>query len=111
MAISTTTIQSTSASVAAAGTSVAPVAVVPLNCHTILIYNRDAANTLYVAEGAAGGAINPLLAMVIAPGGSVTIGCGPRSKRPTQAADMPLAFDASAAPTVASITYICGLYT
>ena len=55
MALSTSTRQNTRAAVAAAGTSVAPGAVIPDNCHTIIFLNRSAAQIILIGQGAPGG--------------------------------------------------------
>ena len=48
------TIQGTTATVAAAGTSVDPLVAIPDNCHTVIIYNEDSTDTIYIGTGTAG---------------------------------------------------------
>ena len=57
MTISTNMFDATVAVVAVAGTSVVPTLEIPDNCHTVVILNPDATNTVLVGLAAAGGAL------------------------------------------------------
>ena len=57
MALSKLTVARTRASVAAAGTSVAPGLALPDNCHTVIFLNRSATQVILIGNGVAGGAL------------------------------------------------------
>jgi hypothetical protein len=94
-------------------------AYVPDNCHTIIIYNSDAANTLLVSMG--GVAANPLGGaltgdiMRVPPLGTLTLALGNKENRISSTwssggAEVEPLYDASAGnTTVAFITYVCGI--
>lgn len=108
MALTTSaTIQGTTATVAAAGTSVNPLLAIPDNCHTIIIYNQDSINTIYAATGTAGGALTSNASVHVPPSSSITISIGVKSER---VGAYNLIYDASAGTNViARITYVNGL--
>ncbi len=100
------TVVGTSATVAAAGTSVVPLTSIPDNCHTIVIANVDAAETIYAAVTTAGGALPATTSINVPPSSSLTLPMGVLSDR---AGGYDLVYDASAAGIVAYITYVLGL--
>jgi hypothetical protein len=105
MALSTNLIDHTTATVVAAGTSVAAVLAVPDNCHSILVINPTTgagAITIYVGNGTAGGALTIANSTPIPAGGSVAFGISSQSRRPGPANFI---YDAAGA-TVVPITYI-----
>jgi hypothetical protein len=105
MAISTSFLLSTTASANNTSTVVATTSL-PQNCHTVIIYNPDGTNDVYVAVGAASGsALSVASSTVIPAGGSLTLGIGPETFRPTSTDD--LAFSTSAGTIAVNISYIC----
>lgn len=89
---------------------------IPDNCHTIIIYNPDGTNTLYVAIGAAGDVLDPsgggdIIPLSIKPTASATIGMGQLTLRPQDkpSATSQLVYQASAGSIVANISYICSV--
>jgi hypothetical protein len=110
MAINTTsTYLGTTATVAAAGTSVAPLIAIPDNCHTLIIYNSDSTNTIYAAVDTAGGALNADTSINVPPNSSLTLSMGVQSER---VGSYDLVYDASGGTNVkARITYVNGLAT
>lgn len=111
MATNYTTILSTGvATVVGTGTAL-PVDV-PDNCHTILITNLDAANTILAQQGTAGGgAFTPTSSLVVPPNGSASIVCGVLSQRPgdINAAAKRLIFDSTPGVATVYVTYVCGI--
>jgi hypothetical protein len=106
MAIYTTaTTQATSAS-CTAGVSVDPSHPIPDNCHTVIIYNEDAANVLLVNTGVAGGALPQATSINIPTQASMTLSIGVRSER-VGAYDF--IYDCTAGTATARISYICGI--
>lgn len=93
------------------GTSVNVPLDVPDNCHTILITNVDSANTIYVQQTAAGGALAPTSSLIVPTSGSASLVVGPRSERPgdINVAANKLAFDSNPGATTAYVTYVCGI--
>lgn len=80
---------------------------IPTNCHTILIYNPDGTNSVYVAEGVAD-PLNPLLSTdscIIPPNSSVRFGIGTLGARMNQ--DAQLVYSTSAGSIAVNITYLC----
>lgn len=105
MAISTNFLLSTTA-VATNTTTVVATTSLPQNCHTVIIFNPDGTNDVYVAVGAASGsALLVASSTVIPAGGSLTLGIGPETFRPTSTDD--LAFSTSAGTISVNISYIC----
>lgn len=103
MALSTNLREATPAVVATPGTSVAPATAVPDNCHTVIILNQSSSGTVYVGNGAAGGALSLAGgATPIPAGGQLTLNIGVLSQRGGQANFI---YDATVATTVA-ITYV-----
>jgi hypothetical protein len=93
--------------------AVAPTDPIPDNCHTVIIFNPDAANTLYVAVGDAGDVLDPsgggtTIPLSIKPEASATIGMGSLSLRPQNKHDgtNQLVYQASAGTIAANISYI-----
>ncbi len=104
MAISNKTIVGTNAVVASAGTAVTPTIAPYDNTHTIIVYNPDASNTVYIAFTDAG-AIAAADAVFVPPQASLTLAIGPRSARPPVGT---FKVDASGGTPTARITYING---
>ena len=88
----------------------------PDNCHTVIIHNTHAANTLLVgselAEIGAATLTNPAR---VPPGGTLTVAIGVHSERMPQISNpgagvtSGFVYDATGAGTVADITYVCGI--
>lgn len=106
MAISTNFLLSTTATATNTTTVVATTSL-PQNCHTVIIFNPDGTNSVYVAVGVADGgdALDVASSTVIPAGGSLTLGIGPETFRPTSTDD--LAFSTSAGTIAVNISYIC----
>ena len=92
----------------------APDDLIPDNCHTVIIYNPDATNTLYVGIAGVGDVLDPsgggdVVPMSIKPTASATIGMGSLQLRPQNKPDeqSQLVYQASAGSIVANISYIC----
>ena len=106
MALSTSTRVNTRATVAAAGTSVAPGTVIPDNCDTIIMLNRSAAQIIIIGQGAAGGALADNGSNSVIPaGGSLTWEVGVLSERIDDLEN--LIYDCDAAAANCDITYLC----
>ena len=104
MAISNQTIVGTNAAVASAGTAVTP-AVAPFdNTHTIIVYNPDSSNTIYLGFTTAG-SIPVATAVFVPAGATITLAIGPKSARPPTG---DFKVHASAGTPTARITYING---
>lgn len=87
-------------------TSVAASVALPDNAHTVLIYNPDASNDVYVSEGVASGSpIAVAVALIVPPKSSVTLGIGTQTMRGNPLADF--IFSTSAGSISITITYIC----
>lgn len=102
--------QGATATVVTAGTAVAPSVPVPDNCHTVLLLNRSA-NVGYCAWCDIAASLSTATAVIIPPGGAVSLAIGPRSKRPQTGVGNvldSLFFDASANATVINVTYVNG---
>lgn len=113
----------TSASVTSSGTSVIPTALpapftdasVPDNCHTVIVYNADANNTLLVSNNYAliGSAITN--GVEIPAESSITLAVGSLSNRMPSASGpgtygrLFFLFDTVSGTAIAKITYVCGL--
>ena len=108
MAVSTKPFVGTVATVVAAGTPVQPPTAVPENCHTLLVYNPNAAATVLVAFAANAGAFVVADAARIPAGTAMTLAIGSVSQRPSLAADL-LFVDATVNGSTANITYVNGL--
>ena len=94
----------------------------PDNCHTVIIYNTDTANTLEVGvhlgqvgfNPTAGPMINPIL---VPPLGTISLAIGTLSQRISQLqrlAPAPIllsgfVYNCVAAPLTANVTYVCGI--
>ena len=103
------TIQGTTATVAAAGTSVSPLVAIPDNCHTVIVYNEDSTDTIYIGTGTAGPGLTGNASVQVPPSSSITLSIGVKSER-VGAYDF--IYDASAGTNViARITYVNGLNT
>jgi len=112
MAISLKPFVGTTATVAAAGTAVAPLVDVPDNCHTVLVTNTSLA-TVRVGWAPTSGAFVSGDAALIPPGAAAAFGIGSKSERPAtgSAAGVPdkLFVDATVNGTVVNLTYINGM--
>ena len=104
MAMSNKTLVGTSATVGSAGTAVTP-AIAPFdNTHTIIVYNPDPTNTIYLAF-TDGTAIAAGDAVFVPPQASLTLAIGYLSARPPTGT---FKVDASGGTPVARLTYING---
>lgn len=91
-----------------------PTDLIPDNCHTIVIKNPDATNSVYVAIGAVGSVLDPtgggdIIPTEVGAGETFTIGMGPVSLRPqsgTTESDQ-LIYQTSAGTIQVNISYIC----
>lgn len=106
MALSATPFLGTNATVAAAGTSVAPAVAVPDNCSAMVVYNESSTNTIYIAADgtAAPAAIAAASAVFVPPEASLTLTFGTLNQRAGSMAS--LRFDCSAGAATARITYV-----
>ena len=105
MAIIQNTIRSTQAA-ATNTTSVAATVALPQNAHTLIIYNPDGTNSVYVSEGtASASAIPAAQALIVPANSSVTLGIGTQTMRGNPLADF--IFSTSAGTISVTITYIC----
>jgi hypothetical protein len=106
MALSTSTRVATRATIAAAGTSVAPGIPLPDNCSQIVFLNRSAAQVVLIGQGAPGGALLDNGTNTAVPAGAtLTWDVGVRSKRLDPLTD--LIYDCDAANANLDITYLC----
>lgn len=108
MAVSTKPFVGTVATVVAAGTPVQPPTAVPENCHTLIIYNPNAAATVLVAFATNAGTFVAADAARVPAGTSMTLAIGSVSQRPALAAEL-LFVDATVNGSTANITYVNGL--
>lgn len=98
----------TSAGPITPGTAIAPTIALPDNCHTVIVYNADTTNNIYVGFIDSGATAIPIgEAVFVPPESSVTLVLGPRSSRPSLNGDR-FRFDASGGTPTARITYING---
>ena len=104
MAISNKTIVGTSAAVATAGTAVTPTIAPYNNTHTIIVYNPDSVNTIYLAF-TTDIAIAIGEAVFVPPSATLTLAIGVKSARPPVGT---FKVDASGGTPTARITYING---
>lgn len=105
MALSIKTLLPTSAS-ANNTTAVEAVVGIPDNCHTIIIYNPDGANEVYIDEAVASG--SPLASATstrLKAGAYLSLSIGTKSNRlsPTTT----FAYTTSAGSIVVNISYVC----
>ena len=108
-----------SATILATTTSSKPTLLVnqlPDNCHTVIIYNPDTTNDLYVAIGEAGDVLDPTgmtgtVPMIIKAGASLSLGMGALSLRPQRkpSASSQLIYATSAGSIQVNINYICSI--
>lgn len=105
MAVSTKPFLGTVATVVAAGTPVQPPTAVPENCHTLIVYNPNAAATVLVAFATNAGAFVAADAARVPAGTSMTLAIGSVSQRPALAAEL-LFVDATVNGSTANITYV-----
>lgn len=108
MALATTTLVRTRATIAAAGTSVAPGTVIPDNCVAVTWLSREAAggDTIFISQGAAGGAIADNGAQItLAPGAALTLPVGTLAQRIDSLQD--LIYDCNANAANCDIIYRC----
>ena len=106
MAISNQVAVGTFATVASAGTAVSPDTDIFDNTHTIIIYNPDTTNTIYVGFISSGSSVPANSAIFVPPSASVTLAIGSKSARPPVGS---FKVDASGGTPTARITYINGL--
>tara|TARA_B100001287_G_scaffold274829_1_gene281025 strand:- start:250 stop:582 length:333 start_codon:yes stop_codon:yes gene_type:complete len=100
-------IQGTTATVSSAGTSVAPAAPIPDNCHSVIIFNESSSNVIYVKpQASAGVGLDAASSVHIPKETSITLSIGVKSVR---ANNTPLCYDCSAGSAIARITYVCGI--
>jgi hypothetical protein len=94
--------------------STRPPRLIPDNCHTIIIYNPDGTNDVYVAIGATGDVLNPLgggvsiIPIVVEPKKYLTINMGASSVRPQSkpSESDQLTYQCSAGNIQVNISYI-----
>ena len=88
-------------------TKVAPATAIPDNCYTLIIYNPDGANDVYLAVGVAGaGALNVAISTIIPAKGTLTMVIGVKSDRPNPTGQ--LVYSTSAGNISVNITYVSG---
>ena len=91
------------ATVAASGTSVAPSAPVPDNCHTVLVYNPSTTVTVLVGIATAPAPLTAgTNATPVPPGAQITLGVGAFSARGT----LDLVFDSVGGAVSPVLTYL-----
>jgi len=98
-------------------TSALPSFLLPDNCHTVLIYNPDSTNDVYVAIANAGDVLNPtgavgtIVPTVIKAGATLNVGMGALSLRPQRKPDSSsqLVYATSSGSIQVNITYICSI--
>jgi len=106
MALSNRVVVGTNAAVASAGTAVTPTISIYDNTHTIIVYNPDTTNTIYLGfVDNAVTAIPAAEAIFVPPESSVTLAIGPLSTRPPVGI---FKVDASGGTPTARITYVNG---
>lgn len=106
MSLSIKTLFPTQAS-ANSTTTVVPTDAIPHNCHTIVIYNEDTTNDVYVAEtpADAGSAISKAEATIVKAGAYFTMTIGSRSTRVNN--NTVFGYSTSAGSIDVNITYLC----
>jgi hypothetical protein len=100
-----------SVTVAAAGTAVQGTAL-PDNCHTLVIYNSHAANSIFIRWQTTNAAITVANGTTIPAQTALTLSVGVRSQRPvaqTGGTSHTLWYDASGNGTVAYVTTVNGV--
>tara|TARA_B100000242_G_scaffold275973_1_gene231502 strand:+ start:229 stop:540 length:312 start_codon:yes stop_codon:yes gene_type:complete len=87
--------------------TVSPTDAIPVNCHTIIIYNPDTTNNLYIAEGTADPAValSDDSSLVLAPNSSVSLSIGVQSTRVDPLSQF--VYSTSAGSIKANISYLC----
>lgn len=107
MALSASTLLGTRATIASAGTSVAPATALPDNCHTMVLLNRAPGHTVFMSTGTPGGAIadNGTQLATIPAASSLTLAVGVLAERVTRLDN--LIFDCDAGNANVDITYLC----
>lgn len=91
-----------------------PARLIPDNCHTIIIYNPDATNDVYVGVGATGDVLNPtgggvtIIPIIVEPKKYLTINMGASSVRPQSkpSESDQLIYQSSAGSIEVNISYI-----
>lgn len=106
MAFSYQTAVGTYATVSSPGTAVSPNIDIFDNTHTIIIYNPDTTNTIYVGFLSGVTSVAIANAIFVPPSSSVTLAIGVKSARPSYGNFL---IDASGGTPTARITYINGL--
>ena len=107
MTISTNMFDATVAVVAVAGTSVVPTLEIPDNCHTVVILNPDATNTVLVGMGAAGGALPAATSAPVPTQSSLSLVVGPLNQRASAGTN--LVFDTTAGAVNVNVIYVNGV--
>lgn len=103
-----------STTILATTTSARPSDLIPANCHTVVIYNPDSTNDVYVAIADAGDVLDPtgggdVIPIVVKAGASLNLGMGTISLRPQSQpveADQ-LVYQTSTGSIQVNISYIC----
>ena len=103
MPLSTNLLDFSTATVAAAATSVAAALAVPDNCHTVIIANTDALAVGRVGLGPVGAALTAANSKRIGAGTECVLGIGDHNVRPSAAN---LRYDSDTNGHVLEITYI-----
>lgn len=106
MSLSIKTLLPTTAA-ATSTTTVVPTEALPDNCHTIVIYNEDGTNDVYVAETPAdgGSAIPKASATIVKPGAYLSLTIGSKSARVNP--QTVFAYSTSAGTIDVNISYLC----
>lgn len=107
MAISRNMFDATVAVVAASGTSVVPALEIPDNCHTVIILNPDATNTVLVGLGVAGGALPLASSAPVPTQSSLSLVVGALNQRASSGTD--LIFDTTAGAVTVNVIYVNGI--
>ena len=106
MALTNRVVSGTNAAVASPGTAVLPAITIFDNTHTIIVYNPDTTNDIYLGfVDTAVTAVPVAEAIFVPPESSITLAIGPLSARPPTGV---FKVDASGGTPTARITYING---
>lgn len=98
-------------------TANSPATAIPDNCHTIIVYNPDTTNQVYVAIGQTGDTLDPtgaagtIIPIIVAANSAVTLGMGTYSNRPNSSpsGQDTLVYQASAGTIQVNINYVCSV--
>ena len=106
MALTNRVVIGTNAAVVSAGTAVLPAISIFDNTHTIIVYNGDSTNNIYVGFVDSTVTAIPIAeAIFVPPQSSITLAIGPLSARPPTGV---FKVDASGGTPTARITYVNG---